>query len=157
MAEVSSSSNSSSRAVGFPHRSAQEAVSALKELQGFHAAWDWWIYSRNLNKKMTEVMSEPLVVIWGKSGSVNKHQKTGKGQMYSVSKKGRKRLIRDLYISQLTFKCQKNPGMNKIFVSTWKKTRKWVRVKMDLSTENPLRAKSFLFLNGLKVWIERKQ
>lgn len=64
---------------------------------------------------MAEVMSEPLAVILGKSWSVNKHQKAGKGQIYSVSKNGRKRLIGDLFISQLTFKCQKNLGKHKIF------------------------------------------
>lgn len=46
-------------------------------------------------------------VYLGKSWGVNKHQKTGEEQMYSVSKNGRKRLIRDLSISQLAFKCQK--------------------------------------------------
>lgn len=141
MADVSSSD----RAWGSLCRSTKGDVSTLKEFQSFHAAWAWWIYPRNPNKGMAEVTSEPLMVIWGKSGSTNKHQKAGKGQAYSVSKKGRKRLIRDLYISQLTFKCQKNPRMNKIFVSTWKETRKWLRVRMDLSTTNPLRANSFLF------------
>lgn len=75
-------------------------------------------YPRKQGKNTAEVMSEPLGAILGKSRSVNKHQKTGKGQIDSVSKDGRKRLVRDLSISQLTFNCQKNLGKHKIFVST---------------------------------------
>lgn len=70
-------------------------VFTLPEPDGF--------YPRILQKNMAELMSE-LGVILGKSWSVNKHLKAGKGQVHSVSKNRRQRLIEDFSISQLIFK-----------------------------------------------------
>lgn len=76
-------SNSSRRGRN-PHGNAQGGNSTLKELESFTLPEPDAFHPKILQKNMTELMSKPLGVILGKSWGVNKHQKTGEEQIYSV-------------------------------------------------------------------------
>lgn len=98
---------------------------------------------------MTELMSEPLGFVLGKSWGVNKHQKTGKEQRYSVSKNGRKRLISLPSNARKILKSTKS-------LRAMKENKAMRKSQMDFSTANALRTNSILFTNGLWAWIDRK-